>query len=58
VAIGSEAEGSSQIMDVVHGAADEIVKSADGGLTSEQAMAAAFDANPELYAMYLDEKGI
>ena len=58
VAIGSEASGSSDVMDVVYGAADEIVKSADGGVTQEQAMAAAFEANPDLYSLYLDEKGI
>jgi len=58
VAIGSEAAGVSDVLDAVHGAADEIVKSAGGDMTNEQAMAAAFEANPELYSLYLDEKGI
>lgn len=58
VAIGTEAVGASEVMDVVASAADEIVKSVEGGITPEQAMAAAFDANPDLYALYLDEKGI
>lgn len=56
VAIGSEAGSESDVLDVVSGAADEIVKSANGGLTNEQAMAAAFEENPELYSLYLAEK--
>ena len=56
VEIGSEAGSESDVLDVVHGAALDIVKSADGALTTEQAMAAAFDANPELYGLYLSEK--
>lgn len=56
VAKGSEAVGASEVMEVVESHADEIVKSANGGLTKEQAMAAAFEANPDLYAMYLAEQ--
>ena len=56
VAKGSEAFGSSDIMDQVNAHADEIVKSAGGEISKEQAMAAAFEANPELYALYLEEQ--
>jgi hypothetical protein len=56
VAIGSEAAGVSDVIDAVNGAADEIVKSAGGDMTNEQAMAAAFEANPDLYSLYLAEK--
>jgi hypothetical protein len=56
--IGVESSGSSDVMDLVHSAAGDIVKSSEGALSPEQAMAAAFEANPELYALYLDEKGI
>lgn len=56
VAKGSEAFGSSDVMDVVESHAAEIVKSAEGALSKEEAMAKAFEANPDLYAMYLDEK--
>lgn len=56
VAQGTEAIGASDIMDMVESHSDEIIKSAGGGLSKEQAMAAAFEANPDLYAMYLDEQ--
>lgn len=56
VAIGSETDGVSEVMDVVTSAADEIVKSAGGSVSHEQAMAIAFEQNPDLYAMYLSEK--
>jgi len=56
VAKGSEAFGSSDVLEVVESHADEIVKSAGGELSKEQAMAKAFEANPDLYAMYLEEQ--
>lgn len=55
-AIGSEYSEPSEIMDIVDGVASDIVKSTDGALTSEQAFTAAFDANPDLYNLYLAEK--
>ena len=55
--LGTEHAGYSDVLDVAAAHAGEIVKSFDGGVTSEQAMAATFDANPDLYALYLAEKG-
>lgn len=56
VAVGTETDGMSEVLDVVHGAADQIVKSSGGSVTEEQAMVMAFEQNPELYSMYLSEK--
>lgn len=56
VAKGSEAFGESALLDQVDAHADEIVKSAGGEISKEDAIVAAFEANPELYALYLDEQ--
>lgn len=56
VSVGTEAEGYSEVLDFIGGTADNIVKSVDGGVTHEQAMAAAIEANPDLYSLYLAEK--
>jgi hypothetical protein len=57
VAKGSEAYGESDVLESVHQQAEEIVKSSEGSLTAEQAEAAFFTANPDLYSTYLSEKG-
>jgi hypothetical protein len=57
VAIGTEHAGFSDVLDAAHAHAGEIVKSLDGGVSEEQAFAATFSANPDLYALYLAEKG-
>lgn len=56
VAVGTEGSGPSEVLDIVDGVAADIVKSTEGQLTTEQAFAAAFDANPDLYNLYLSEK--
>jgi hypothetical protein len=56
VALGTEGSGPSEVLDIVDGVAADIVKSTEGNLTTEQAFAAAFDANPDLYNLYLAEK--
>jgi hypothetical protein len=56
VTIGQESDGYSEVMDLVDSSASEIVKSSGGDVSPEQAMAAAFDANPDLYSLYLAEK--
>lgn len=57
VALGTEHQGYSDVLDVAQAHAGEIIKSFEGNVTAEQAMSATFDANPDLYSLYLAEKG-
>lgn len=56
VAKGSEAFGESDVLDSIESHATEIVKSSNGEISVEDAIIKAFEADPELYAAYLDEK--
>lgn len=58
VAIGTEGQGASDVLDVVNAQAAEMVKKADGEFDTTAAFLAVFNEHPELYGQYHDEKGM